>query len=116
MSGGTTISGAGGTRGGTTLYGAGGTGCGSTPSFAGGIDGGTTVSSCYFSKSGGAGINYSGLVYAVVMGGGSSLLGIYDSLYGTAIELILKRISIGVASGISGGGGGSYISSSQIIG
>ena len=49
------------------------------------------------------------------MHGGSSLLGVYDSLSGTMIALICKKISIWLASGISGGGGGSDGSSSQII-
>ena len=67
---------------------------------------GTTVSSCYLSASGGAEITSSGFGGAVVTGSGSYLLGFSDSSSGTGIELTCTQISIGVVSGISGGGGG----------
>ena len=105
-----------GMSGGATLSGAGGPGCGTTPSCAGFTVSGDTVSSCYFSSSGVSGINSYVLGGALVTGGRSYLLGVSDPLSGTAIALTYKQLSIGLASGISGGGGGSYGSSSQIIG
>ena len=61
-------------------------------SFSVDMGGGTTVYYCSLSKSGGSGINYSVLGGSVVTSGGSSSLGVSDSLSGTDIELTLKQL------------------------
>ena len=102
----TGLGGAGVTSGVATLSSTRGTVCGTNPSCAGGVGIVTTVYYCYPSASVGAWINYSVSFVAVGMGGVSSFLGVSDSSFGTVIALIRKQLSIGVITGILGGGDG----------
>ena len=63
------------------------------------------MSSCPSSTSRGAAITSSWLGGALLMGGGSSLLVNHSSSSGTSISFTHKQLSVGVAAGISGGGG-----------